>query len=81
MFILIKYTDYEEQIPISSIIKFAKNYKPEKYEITLSEIFTTRNTIWNYGMISNKIIEITKESQPKAFSQIQNYLETQIKQN
>jgi hypothetical protein len=72
MFITLKYESYEEHIPFSSIIKFA--YTPERYELTLTEVVTTKNFIWNYGDVKNKIVEIDQQSQPLAFAQIQKYL-------
>jgi hypothetical protein len=76
MFITLKYESYKELIPISSIIKFANT--SERYELTLSEIVTTKNFIWNYGDVKNKVVEIDQQSQPLAFAQIQNYLANQF---
>lgn len=74
MFINIKHSSYEDIIPISCIIKFAVDFKLEKYWITLSEVTTSKNFLWDYGDVSNKVIEIDNKSQPLAFSQIQSYL-------
>ena len=79
MFITIKHPTHEEQIPVSSVLKFAKNYEPVKYEITLSELGTNRNQLWNIGVIKNIILEISQELQPLAFAQIEEYLSTNTK--
>ena len=74
----LNYGSYREQIPISSIIKFAKAYDSERYEITLAEVSTTKNFIWDYGDVKNTVVAITKQKQPLAFTQVQKYLESKI---
>lgn len=79
MFITLKFTDYEEQIPMSNILKFTKIHNSEVYKITLSEIETPELSFWSWGYVKirNKIVSVSLQSQPLAFEQIKQYLASQ----
>jgi hypothetical protein len=74
MFITLKYPTHQEQIPILSIVRFATI--PYKIIITLSEVDTMHEPLYNIGLIKNKVVEIPQESQLEAFSHIQEYLKS-----
>jgi hypothetical protein len=76
MFITLNYPTHEEYIPIKSIFKFAKKKDEEVYIITLSEISTKMELFYSLAAVKNVTVEITQESQPAAYLQIQEYLKS-----
>jgi hypothetical protein len=73
MFLIIQNTNTTDSIPFDSILKFAKHNKIAKYILTLGEIESKLDILM--GRITrNKVIEVTQESNPEGFTQIEEYL-------
>lgn len=72
MFIKLIYPTHHDLILISSIIRFS--VFANMIKITLSEIDVKNDSVWNYGVTASRSIDVTQESQPLGYKQIQEYL-------
>jgi hypothetical protein len=75
MFITLKYPNHQELIPFACVVKFGV-YSDKIVLTLLQEI----NPVLNFGTVTNKVFEITQESQPAAYLQIQEYLKSNSSQ-
>jgi hypothetical protein len=71
MLIILKRQGSQEFISTKNILKFTKDDNQDQYELVLSEVFSPRDFI-----IKNIVLLVNAQTQPLAFSQIQEYLKS-----